>query len=205
METYTNYWIASMMRGAIAVLAGLAILVLPQAISLVFLLPFAILLSMMCLAAYGMVDSIIVLMTSFLIPHHESGRAALRAQGSVGVICGALLFFLVYDRAQLHWFLYLAALQAIGVAVTEFTVARGISVHDGSRWSFAAALVAGISSVVLLLGRNLEPQNLVWLLFGYVGVFGCTLCLLSARMLFAERRFETGVAESGSEALANAL
>lgn len=142
---------------------------------------------MMCLAISGTLDSAIVLVTSFLIPDHKAGRLALRLQGVAGAVCGALLFFLVYDRAQLPWFLYLAAIQAAGVAIMEFTVARGSSVHHGSRWCFAAALVAAISSAVLLLGKNLEPQNIAWLLFGYLGIFGFTLCVLSARMLFGQR------------------
>jgi uncharacterized membrane protein HdeD (DUF308 family) len=187
METYTKYWIASMIRGVVAIFAAMAVLVMPQMISLVFLLPFAILISMMFLAVYGTVDSAIVLVSSFLVSHHEAGRFALRAQGILGAACGALLFFFVYDQAQLVWFLYLAALQAMVVAITEFTVARGTSVHHGSRWCFVSALIAAISSVALLFGRNFEPQNLAWLLFGYLGVFGFSLCLLSARMLFAER------------------
>lgn len=186
METYTRYWTASMLRGAIALLASLAILVLPQMISLVFLLPFAILISMMALAAYGLVDSVLVLATSFLLPRHESGRFALRLQGVAGAIGGALLFFFVYDRAQLQWFLYLAALQAASIAITEFTVARHTSVHHGSRWCFASAAVAAISAVALLFGRALDPQRLAWLLFSYLGVFGFSLTVLSARMLFAE-------------------
>ncbi len=86
METYTKYWVASLIRGILAILAGMAVLVLPQAITLVFLLPFAILISMMCLAAYGTIDSMIVLITSFFIPHHEAGRLALRLQGTLGAV-----------------------------------------------------------------------------------------------------------------------
>ena len=88
METYARYWIATLARGVVAIFAGMAVFVLPQAITLVFLLPFAILISMMCLAAYGTVDSVIVLVTSFLIPHHEAGRLALRVQGILGTVCG---------------------------------------------------------------------------------------------------------------------
>ena len=187
MESYTRYWVASMTRGAVAVLAGLGVLVLPQMINLVFLIPFAILISVMCLAAYGMLDSLIVLSMSFLIPHHETGRIALRLQGAGGAICGGLLFFLVYDHSQLQWFLYLAAAQAVGTALTEFMVGRGTSVHHGSRWCYASAGVAALSAVVLMFGVNLEPQRIAWLLFGYLGVFGFTLSILSARMLFADR------------------
>jgi len=190
MNTYTKYWVVSMARGIIALLAGLAILVLPQMVSLVFLLPFAILLSMLCLAAYGAVDSLLLFISSFMVPHHHAGSFALQLQGVVGAACGILLFFFVYDHAQLSWFLYLAAFQAAGIAVTEFVVAMGTSVHHGSRWCFASALIAGASAIGLLYGRSMLPQGVAWLLFGYLGVLGFTLTLLSARMLFAEHQVE---------------
>ena len=190
METYTKYWVTSLVRGVVAILAGLAVLVLPSTITLVFLIPFAVLISMLCLAVYGVVDSAIVLITSFVLPRGRAGRLALRAQGIAGAVFGTMLFFLVYDRAQLQWFVYLAALQAVGTAITEVIVASHTSIHHGSRWCYASAAVAMSSAIALILSRNLESQNIAWLVFGYLGVFGFTLTVLSARMLFAER--ETG-------------
>ena len=187
METYTKYWATSLVRGMIAILAGLAVLVLPSMITLVFLVPFAILISMLCLAVYGVVDSVIVLVTSLIVSHDHAGRLALRVQGIGGAVFGVLLFFLVYDRAQLEWFVYLAALQALGAATTEFAIARHTSIHHGSRWCYASATVAILSAVGLVFGRGLEPQEIAWLVFGYLGVFGFSLTVLSARMLFAER------------------
>ena len=190
MKTYTRYWIVSMARGVAALLAGLAVLVLPQMVLLVFLLPFAILLSMLCLAVYGTIDSLLLFLSSFLVPNHEAGRFALRAQGIVGVVSGILLFLFVYDHAQLPWFLYLASFQAAGIAVTEFVVARGTSVEHGSRWCFASGSIAALSAVGLLLGKNMPPERVAWLLFGYLGLLGFTVTLVSARMLFAERQVE---------------
>jgi hypothetical protein len=122
-----------------------------------------------------------------MIPHQRAGRVALKAQGISGVVIGILLFALVYDRIDLHWFLYLAAIQAAGIAVTEFIVARGTSVHHGARWCYASGVVAAISAIALLFGRDLGPRELAWLIYGYLGVFGFNLFTLSARMLFAER------------------
>ena len=188
METYQMYWTASLMRGIVAIIAGIAVFLLPQMITLVFLFPFAILLSMLCLAAYGTVDSAIVLGSSFLVPSRGPNQAALLVEGACGVVCGGLLFFLVYDRAQLPWFLYLAAFQAASVAITELVIARSTSVHDGSRWCFGSASIAAVSSIGLLLSRNLGPENVAWVLFVYLSVFGFNLTILSARMLFSEYR-----------------
>ena len=62
--------------------------------------------------------------------------------------------------------------------------------HHGSRLCFVSALIAGLSAVGLLFGRNLRPEEVAWLLFGYLGILGVTLTLLSARMLFAESEIE---------------
>jgi len=202
MNTYTRYWVVSMARGVVALLTGLAILVLPQMVSLVFLLPFAILLSMLCLAAYGAIDSLLLFISSFMVPHHPTGSFTLRVQGVVGAVCGVLLFFFVYDHAQLSWFLYLAAFQAAGIAVTECIVAMDTSVHHGSRWCFASALIAALSAIGLLFGRSMPPQSIAWVLFGYLGMLGFTLSLLSAKMLFAERQLEHVGVRHGADLMA---
>jgi hypothetical protein len=94
----------------------------------------------------------------------------------------------VYDHVDLRWFLYLAAIQAAGLAVAEFIVARETSVQYGSKWCYASAIVAAVSSIALVsFGGNLSPRELAWLIYGYLGIFGFNLFALSARMLFAER------------------
>jgi uncharacterized membrane protein HdeD (DUF308 family) len=122
-----------------------------------------------------------------MIPGRQPGRVALRIQGICGVVIGILLFAVVYDRVDLHWFLYLAAIQAAAVAVAEFIVARGTSKHHGSKWCYASAGVAAISAIALLFGGNLNPRELAWAIYGYLGVFGFNLFALSAKMLFTER------------------
>ena len=188
MKAYSEYWATTMIRGLLAIVAGTGVLFIPQMASTILLLPFAVVISILCLAAYGVIDSAIVLTTSFMIPRQQPGRLALRMQGVCGVVIGILLFALVYDRVDLHWFLYLAAIQAAGVAVAESIVARGTSVHHGAKWCYASAIVAAISAIALLFGGNLTPRELAWLIYGYLGVFGFNLSALSARMLLAERQ-----------------
>jgi len=187
MRSYTEYWAATMVRGLLAILAGTGILFFPAMAATLLLLPFAILISILCLAAYGTIDSAIVLTTSFMVSHRQPGRLALRVQGICGAVIGVLLFALVYDRFDVHWFLYLASLQAATTAVTEFVVARETAAHHAALWCYVSAVVAGVSAVALLFGRNLSPRELAWLLYGYLGLFGFNLFALSARMLFATR------------------
>ncbi|MHB1698706.1 MAG: hypothetical protein ACYCSN_01000 [Acidobacteriaceae bacterium] len=187
MQAYREYWAATMVRGILAMVVGTAILVIPEMASTILLLPFAIVISILCLAAYGTIDSALVFATSFVVPPQQPGRIALRVQGIVGAVIGVFLFSLVYDRIGMHWFLYLAAFQAAGAAATEFVVARGTSAHHDAWWCYASAVIAGLSAIALLMGGNLSPRGLAWLLYGYLGVFGVNLFVLAAHMLFAGR------------------
>jgi len=187
MKAYSEYWAATMIRGLLAVVAGTGVLFIPEMASTILLRPFAVVISILCLAAYGTIDSAIILTTSFMIPRQQPGRLALRMQGICGAVIGILLFALVSDHVELHLFIYLAAIQAAMAAITEFIVARGTSAHHGAKWCYASAGVAAISSIALLFSKNLSPRELAWLLYGYLGVFGFNLFALSARMLFAER------------------
>lgn len=67
MNAYLEYWIAAMIRGLLAILASAAVLIIPEMVSTLLLRPFAIVLSILCLAAYGTIDSAIVITTSFMI------------------------------------------------------------------------------------------------------------------------------------------
>ena len=187
MKAYKEYWATAMIRGLLAIVAGTGVLFFPEMVSTILLRPFALAISVLCLAAYGVIDSAMVFTTSFMIPLERPGRLALRVQGLFGTVVGVLLFDLVYDRVNLQWFLYFAAAQAAGVAIAEFIVARGTSAHHGAKWCYVSAVVAAISAVALLLGRNLSPRELAWLIYSYLGVFGFNLFALAARMLFAER------------------
>jgi len=186
MKPFVQYWAATMLRGVAAIVAGTAVLLVPEMIATALLMPFAILLSILCLAAYGIIDSAILLGTSFILPKGVHGRLILRAQGICGAAVGVLLFALVSGHVQLSWFLYLAAFQAITTASAEFYVARGAPSHGAAHWSYASAAISAISATALLMGGQLQQTQLAWLLFGYLGVFGLTQLLLSIRMLVAE-------------------
>lgn len=187
MKAYSEYWATTMIRGFVAIVAGTGVLFIPEMVSTILLHPYAVGLSVLCLAAYGVIDSALIFTTSFMIPQEKPGQFALRIQGVCGALIGVLLFALVYDHVELQWFIYLAAIQATGVAITEFIVARGTSPHHGARWCYVSAAVAALSAVALLLGRNSSARELAWLIYGYLGIFGFNLFGLSARMLFAER------------------
>jgi hypothetical protein len=186
LKSYTEYWVATMVRGVLGIVVATAVLVIPEMASTVLLRPFAVVVSICLLAAYTFMDSSVVLVTSFMIPRGMPGRVILRLQGLCGAVIGAVLFSFIY-QSDLHWFLYLSAAQALLLAVTEFVVARGTSVHHGATWVYAASAIAAVSAVALAFGVKLEPRQLAWLIYCYLGVFGLNLFALGARMLFEER------------------
>jgi hypothetical protein len=187
---YKEYWFTTLIRGFVALLAGSVILIVPELATTVLVAPFTIVASIVCLGAYGIFDSAMVLATSFMVSRASPGRLALRFQGVIGAIIGALLFALVYSEIDLHWFLYLAAVQAAGASIAELTVGRSIPIVHGVFRRYASAGVAACSAVLLLFGMHLSLRGVLWLLFGYLGVFGFTLVQLSAKMLFADRQVE---------------
>jgi hypothetical protein len=188
VKSYTEYWAATMVRGVLAIIAATAVLVIPQMAETILLRPFAVVASLCVLSAYVFMDSAVVLVSSFMIPRGMPGRFALRLQGVGGAVIGAALFSLIYQGETMRWFLYLVALQAAGLAVTEFVVARGTAVHHEAAWCYAAAGIAAVSAVALLFGGGLSPRRLAWLIYCYLGLFGFDLFALAARMLFEERR-----------------
>ena len=187
MKDYSAYWVATLIRGLLAIIAGTAVLFIPEVAWSMFLIPFTIVTSILCLAAYGIIDSAVVVTTSFALPPSRYAGRALAMQGIIGLVIGVLLFTLVTVHIHLSWFIYLAAAQAMGAALSEFMVARKTAHHHDTRWCYASSFIAAISAIALLCGRDLDPRELAWLIYGYLGVFGFTLLILASRMLFAGR------------------
>jgi uncharacterized membrane protein HdeD (DUF308 family) len=187
MKMYSQYWTATLVRGLVAILAATGILFLPELSSLLLLRPVGVIAAILCLAAYGILDSAVVFATSFMVRAGRPGRLPLALQGVTGIVIGVLLFALVYDRIDLGWFVYMAAFQAASTACIEFYLAQRTARQHGAMWCYAATAIAAMSAVGLLLGRNGDAAELCWLLFAYLGIFGFNLFSLAARMLFAER------------------
>jgi len=188
MKNDVHFWVAILVRGALALIVGSAVMVIPDMASTLLLMPFAVAVSILCLAAYGVLDSTIIFVSSFMLSF-RSPRIALRLQGTCGVLVGLLLFFVVYNRFPLHWFLI--ASQALCTALAESIVARHAFTRSISHWNYAAACVALLFAVAYsvaaaVLGENLSSREVAWLIYGYLVAFGMAQCLTAARMLYAD-------------------
>jgi len=192
MQKDIHFWFTTLFRGFVALLAGSGILVIPDMARTILLLPFAITFAVVGLAAYGILDSTMIFVSSYMVESRRT-KIALRLQGTVGVAVGVTLLFVVADHVQLAWFLSLAALQALGVAVGEFVVARHEHRRSISVWNYAGAAVALCFGVLYLLVRfeyleHLTYRDVSWLIYAYLVAFGIAQCLTAARVIYADYR-----------------
>lgn len=192
MKRLETFWVVTIYRGVLAILIGSAILVVPDMARTLLLLPLAVAFAVLSLAFYGVADSILVFLTSFFASLRRA-RTGLRVQSACGLAIGAMFFSIFIDRIQLHWFLYLIALQAFAAAYSEYLVARHTSRRHGSRWSYAAAGAALICAVGYTIAAaiapdNLSPRTISFLAYAYLGAFGVAQTLMAAWMLHIERR-----------------
>ena len=191
MGTYENFWIVTILRGLLAILISSAILVVPDMARTLLFLPFAVAFVVLSLVIYGLVDSILVFITSFFLSLRPA-RLALRGQSLVGIAIGVLFCSILFDRIQIEWFLYLIALQAFATAYAELTIARQTSKKHGSRSSYAAAGVALVCAMVyataaMIAPKDLTPREIAVLAYAYLAAFGVAQLLMASRMLHLER------------------
>ncbi|RXS92798.1 hypothetical protein [Silvibacterium dinghuense] len=186
MTDYTAYWGATCVRGIVALVAGGVIAFCSAINATLLLMPVGTVISFVVLSAYIVADSAIALASSFMLPHQHSGRVALRFQGLIGTMIGIGCF--IASQSEAKWFLYLAALQAFCVAVTEYLSARDTVDDHRSKWCYASSVIAAVSCLVLLIFRYATGHLLSWLLYSYLWSFGLNLFVLSCHMLFDELR-----------------
>lgn len=192
MKNDMHFWITMLFRGFLALFAGSFVMVIPNMGRTLLLLPVAIVVSFFLLAIYGSLDSVLVLISSFMT-ESRFVRLALRSQGSIGLVIGTLFLSMLLDHVKPEWFLSLAAFQAFTAGIGEILVARHSITHSASIWNYAGAGVAFCASVFYLVLRiyfapNLTPGQIAWFVYSYLVAFGIAQCLTAARMLYADRR-----------------
>ena len=198
MRTDEHFWWTTLVRGLLALVAGSFIAVIPDLARTLLLLPIAIVVAVLGLAVYGIIDSALVFVTSYMAASRPA-TITLRLQGVIGITVGVLLIRMSSEYVQISWFLILIALQSLSVAIAEFMVARHSKTASTSHWNFAAAGVALIfccAYLYFLLAQapRMVPREISWLVFGYLLAFGVAQCLTAARMLYADYRIEAASA-----------
>ena len=187
MRRQIRFWYVTLARGFLALLFGSAIWVVPDMAGSLLLLPLAVALTVLALAAYGVLDRLLVFLSSSMTRSRRAA-AALGIQGVVGIIVGSVLFAAVYESVRLEWFFLLTASQALCVGATEIVVAHHTRNRHKTLWSYGAAAVAfGFGCSYLLLwfsfGEDLAPTMICWFIYGYLLAMGFFQCLTGILML----------------------
>jgi hypothetical protein len=191
MSTYENFWIVTILRGVLAILIGSAIFVVPDMTRTLLFLPFAVAFVILSLVVYGIVDSVLVFITSFFLSLRLA-RFALRLQSAVCVGVGILFCSILFNWIRLEWFLYIIALQAFTTAYAEVTVARHTSEKLTSIYSYGAASVALLCAMIYAIATfvvraGLSPREIAYVAYAYLAAFGTAQLLMAWRMLYLGR------------------
>ena len=205
MHRQIQFWYTTLARGALALFAGSAIWFVPEMAGSMLLLPLAVAFSVMALAAYGVVDSSFIFLSS-LMTRSKLAALALRLQGVVGITVGMLIFTVIFERVRLEWFLLLAGVQALCTCVVEIFVAHQTRSHAKTVWNYGAAAVAFCFGCAYLVLRFryadiLESRTICLFIYGYLLAFGFFQTLTAIRMLHAGHRHLRRTAGRGSQQL----
>ena len=160
-----HYWWVLALRGLLAVLFGLAALVLPGLTLLVLVLLFG---------AYALVDGVIAVIVSLQERRVFARWWVLLVEGLTGIAAGVLTF--VWPAITALVLLYLIAAWAIVTGILEIVTAFSGRLPVAQEWTLA---LAGILSVLLGVLLAIRPGagllSLVWLIGIYAIVFGVLL------------------------------
>jgi hypothetical protein len=167
MRNDEHFWWTTLIRGFLALMAGSAILVIPDMARTLLLLPIALAVAILGLAVYGIFDSVLVFVTSYMAASGPA-RLALRIQGAVGIAIGICLAWIFSEYVQLSWFLTLIVIQSLSTAIAESLVAHHSRTALTTRWNFAAAGIAFTFScvyayILFVHAARMTPREISWL------------------------------------------
>ncbi|MFY9781589.1 MAG: DUF308 domain-containing protein [Candidatus Baltobacteraceae bacterium] len=169
----SEHWYVPLIRGLIAVLFGVVLLVHPivAVASLVILF-----------GAFAFVEGLLTIVTAFRFAHPDSGRWwSMLAQGIVGILVGLIAFFLPITAA---WALsILIAVWAFSTGILElgaaFRLRRDVPGEIFLALSGVLSLLLGVAFVIL---PGAALLTLVFVVGFYAIVAGVSLIVLSIRL-----------------------
>jgi uncharacterized membrane protein HdeD (DUF308 family) len=163
----TGHWWALALRGAIAILFGLAALLRPGiALGALILL----------IGAYFLVDGVFAIVGVFRGTRSGTPRWLLLLEGAVSILAGIIAF--VYPGLTAIALLYLVAAWAIITGIAEIATAIRLRHEIRGEW---ALILGGILSVLFGVLLAVLPGvgilSLIWLIGVYAIAFGVLLLI----------------------------
>jgi uncharacterized membrane protein HdeD (DUF308 family) len=169
----TGHWWALALRGAIAILFGLAAFLRPgialEALILLF-------------GAYALVDGIFSTVGVFGGTRAGTPRWLLFVEGVAGILAGVIAF--IFPLLTAIVFLYLIAAWAIITGIAEIATAIRLRQEIEGEW---ALIVGGMFSVLFgvilaVVGPFVGILSLIWLIGAYAVAFGVLLLITAFRV-----------------------
>lgn len=165
-------WWASALRGAIAILFGVAALVRPDITLLALIVLFG---------AYMLIDGVFAIVSMFGGASEGRSRWLLLVEGVLGILAG-LIAFLLPGLAAVA-LLYLIAVWAIVTGGAEVALAIELRRELEGEWAMiAVGVVSVLFGIVLAVLPAVGILSLVWLIGIYAIVFGVLLLILAFRV-----------------------
>lgn len=168
----TGHWWALALRGAIAILFGVAAFVRPDITLEALILLFG---------AYALVDGAFSLVGVFGGTRSGTPRWLLLVEGVVSVLAGLVAF--VFPGLTAVALLYLIAAWAIITGLSEIATAIRLRQEIRGEW---ALIAGGAASVLLGLVLAVLPAvgilSLIWLIGAYAVAFGVLLLITAFRV-----------------------
>src|SRR5215216_881435 len=168
LPSEAGHWWALALRGAIAILFGIAAFLRPgialEALILLF-------------GAYALVDGVFAMVGVFGGTRARTPRWLLFVEGVAGILAGLIAFIFPILTAVV--FLYLIAAWAIITGVAEIATAIRLRREIQGEW---ALIVGGILSVLFgvflaVIGPVVGLLSLIWLIGAYAVAFGILLLI----------------------------
>lgn len=183
LPAVTGHWWALALRGAIAILFGLAALLRPDIALEALILLFG---------AYAFVDGIFAIVATFGRSRGDTPRWLLLVEGIAGILAGIIAFVLPGMTAVV--LLYLIAAWAIITGVSEIAMAIRLRKEIKGEW---ALIVGGVLSILFGALLAVLPAvgilSLVWLIGIYAVAFGILMVITG----FQVRSHQDKTSDSG--------
>lgn len=171
-RTYVRYWWSFFFRGIIAILFGLAAIIVPG-ITLDFLV--------LLVGAFFFVDGILSMVASFGTRRVEKRWWIALLEGIAGVAIGILT--ILWPQITLVAMILLIAGWALITGIFEIAAAFRLRKVISGEWFLGLSGVVSIVFGLLLLGRpGFGAVALVWVLGVYAILFGILLLFLGFKM-----------------------
>jgi len=185
-QTYTSYWWLFYSRGFIAVLFGLAALLLPGlTLNILVLL----------VGAFFFADGVMALIGAFGSRRVEEHWWAALFEGIAGVLIG--LMAIVWPGATLGAMIYLIAAWAVITGVFEIVGAFRLRRTIANEWILAlCGIVSILFGLLLFVSPGAGAVTIAWILGAYAIFFGLLLLGLGYKLKKYLREERTAAGET---------